>query len=79
MADLSLLLDVVLKTTAGTVRREFCRCGLLHQLQARCLIFRVLGQQPVQLACVCALCSAVASRGLHVTHAGACAASTTLA
>ena len=35
MADLSLLLDVVLKTTAGTVRREFCRCGLLHQLQAR--------------------------------------------
>ncbi|KAK9845360.1 hypothetical protein WJX81_004380 [Elliptochloris bilobata] len=43
MADLSLLLDVVLKTSAGTVRREFCRCGLLHQLQA--VLGRCLGPQ----------------------------------
>ena len=35
MADLSLLLDVILKTVAGAARREFCRCGVLHQLQAR--------------------------------------------
>jgi len=40
MADLSLLLEVVLRTSAGGARREFCRCGVLHQLQAvlgRCL------------------------------------------
>lgn len=34
MADLSLLLDVVLKTQSTSVRREFVRCGLLRQLQS---------------------------------------------
>ena len=34
MADLSLLLDVVLKTQSASVRREFVRCGLLRQLQS---------------------------------------------
>ena len=34
MADLSLLLDVVLKTQSSGVRREFVRCGLLRQLQS---------------------------------------------
>lgn len=34
MADLSLLLDVVLKTQSTAVRREFVRCGLLRQLQS---------------------------------------------
>jgi SET domain/AWS domain len=32
LADLSLLLDVVLKTSNLTARREFLRCGLLRQL-----------------------------------------------
>ena len=34
MADLSLLLDVVLKSQAASVKREFVRCGLLRQLQS---------------------------------------------
>ena len=34
MADLSLLLDVVLKSQAASVRREFVRCGVLRQLQS---------------------------------------------
>lgn len=33
MADLSLLLDVILKTHGTTAKREFCNCGVLHQLQ----------------------------------------------
>jgi hypothetical protein len=33
MADLSLLLDVILKTHAPAAKAEFRRCGLLHQLQ----------------------------------------------
>ncbi|KAK9868684.1 hypothetical protein WJX84_008524 [Apatococcus fuscideae] len=40
MADLSLLLDVILKTTGSSVKKDFCRCGLLQQLQGairRCL------------------------------------------
>lgn len=32
MADLSLLLDVVLKTSASSVKKEFVACGLLTQL-----------------------------------------------
>lgn len=35
MADLSLLLDIILKTNSSTARKEFCRCGVLHQLQVR--------------------------------------------
>jgi len=34
LADLSLLLDVVLKTQAPAARRELARCGALRQLQA---------------------------------------------
>eukprot|EP00983_Pelagomonas_calceolata_P094961 1157945-Pelagomonas_calceolata.AAC.4 len=33
MADLSLLLDVILKTTSATVKRDFVACGVLNQLQ----------------------------------------------
>jgi hypothetical protein len=33
MADLSLLLDVILKTSSATVKREFVACGVLNQLQ----------------------------------------------
>eukprot|EP00798_Chlamydomonas_sp_ICE-L_P005065 gene5065-34860_t len=32
MADLSLLLDIVLRTSSATVRKEFVSCGLLNQL-----------------------------------------------
>ncbi|CAL8462433.1 g1966 [Coccomyxa elongata] len=40
MADLSLLLDVILKSHGPAAKKEFCECGVLHQLQAvhaRCL------------------------------------------
>lgn len=33
MADLSLLLDVILKTSSATVKRDFVACGVLNQLQ----------------------------------------------
>ena len=32
MADLSLLLDIVLKTSSQTVKKEFVVCGILNQL-----------------------------------------------
>ncbi|KAJ9531590.1 hypothetical protein QJQ45_014945 [Haematococcus lacustris] len=32
MADLSLLLDVILKTSSATVKKDFVTCGLLNQL-----------------------------------------------
>ena len=32
MADLSLLLDVVLKTSSLTVKKDFLSCGMLNQL-----------------------------------------------
>ncbi|KAK9817923.1 hypothetical protein WJX72_004317 [[Myrmecia] bisecta] len=34
MADLSLLLDVILKTNSSSAKKEFCRCGTLRQLQS---------------------------------------------
>lgn len=45
MADLSLLLDVILKSNGATAKREFCECGVLHQLQVR--------TGPLVLACLC--------------------------
>ena len=33
MADLSLLLDIVLKTSSQTIKKEFVVCGILNQLQ----------------------------------------------
>ena len=48
MADLSLLLEVVLKTNGA--RREFCRCGVLHQLQARLhLVLQLLADQELKI------------------------------
>ena len=35
MADLSLLLDVILKSNGALAKKEFCECGVLHQLQVR--------------------------------------------
>jgi hypothetical protein len=32
MVDLSLLLDVILKTSSATVKKEFVVCGVLNQL-----------------------------------------------
>ena len=32
MADLSLLLDIVLKTNSQTIKKEFVVCGILNQL-----------------------------------------------
>ena len=34
MADLSLLLDVILKTQAASAKQAICKNGILHQLQA---------------------------------------------
>ena len=59
MADLSLLLEVVLKTNGA--RREFCRCGVLHQLQARLhLVLQVLADQGLTI------CTGPANE--HVSH-----------
>ena len=44
MADLSLLLDVILKTSSATVKRDFVACGVLNQLQQVCVCL---------CACVC--------------------------
>ena len=33
MADLSLLLDVILKTQAASAKQAICKNGILHQLQ----------------------------------------------
>lgn len=33
MADLSLLLDVILKTSSATIKKDFVACGVLNQLQ----------------------------------------------
>lgn len=40
MADLSLLLDVILKTQVTSAKQAICKNGILHQLQARtnCLL-----------------------------------------
>lgn len=37
MADLSLLLDVILKSHGSAAKKEFCECGVLHQLQVSSL------------------------------------------
>ena len=38
MADLSLLLDVILKSHGPAAKKEFCECGVLHQLQVSPLL-----------------------------------------
>ena len=35
MADLSLLLDVILKTQVASAKQAICKNGILHQLQVR--------------------------------------------
>lgn len=35
MADLSLLLDVILKTQAASAKQAICKSGILHQLQVK--------------------------------------------
>ena len=37
MADLSLLLDVILKTQSASAKQAICKSGILHQLQVNYL------------------------------------------
>ena len=37
MADMSLLLDVILKTSSATVKKDFVACGVLNQLHQVCV------------------------------------------
>ena len=38
MADLSLLLDIILKTQAASAKQAICKNGILHQLQVEHLL-----------------------------------------
>ena len=72
MADLSLLLDVILKTQAASAKQAICKNGILHQLQASTRSFLTLrslmhrhcwgsGSAPGLLRCCCCHGSAAAA------------------
>ena len=54
MADLSLLLDVILKTQAASAKQAICKNGILHQLQVA-----QFSQSHLTCSCIRKLCCCV--------------------
>ena len=58
MADLSLLLDVILKTQASSAKQAICKNGILHQLQ----VYSRPSMTPHPCLQFCSCCSILSKR-----------------